>query len=647
MAAKLSDWLEKLRGNTKVEDISDLEGRDLEEDSDSTESTVDSEDLRRQKELLSRQEDANRGKNINPEGDIFIDELWFCSIAAGICTLNLLLLGLETDYACRGHGCKPKDQELWRAFHLTFTGLFVTELIIRMRASGLRRYFQGVIGREGSVHICGSVVRLKLSVVNCLDFLIISLGTIDILFIAPSHNSKPSLYLLSVFRIHHLAPCAKHLQLNKAFRELWLVISALGETMRTLGWVCLMLVFVTWVAAILVTMALLDTSALSIKLDRAQWTFDDYWGSVSKTTDSLLQFMTRDKWGDSLVFPLVERNKSLITIFLIFYIIAGMALMNAIVAVVIESTLATGKLNQDEAQKQVEDFEKTLLASLQSIFHDADVDGNGEMSREELHQILRKPNVRDRLRILLIPRVDLEMLFELLDTAEMDQVGNKGQVNCDKFFRGVSKLRGPARAADLHQMSIDLSRAYASCSDMMDGVDNANSVLANVLDNMSVADIEIVRGERDTKDPVLLARRARGLKRISEDIRRPDKDPIPIVKRHNPWDQFSDSCGRARLPSKGSNAKRSSKGSNVELDRATLDAPPLRSSLLVDAPGGTAKKQTSKKPPAPDPNQPPPPPLPEHLRYLKESEAKARQLNKPRKVLDRRARRPRHSDDDD
>ena len=50
--------------------------------------------------------------------------------------------------------------------------------------------------------------------------------------------------------------------------------------------------------------------------------------------------------------------------------------------------------------------------------------------------------------MLQIPFRDLDMLFLLLDEE------GKGVIQCDYFFRGVSKLRGLAKAKDLHQLHL-------------------------------------------------------------------------------------------------------------------------------------------------------------------------------------------------
>lgn len=623
MAEKLWEWLRKLRGDTNVEGCDVVDDEDF-NDSDSSVSTIDSEEIR-QKDLLLRQSQHDRGKNLCPDPDLFIDELWFCVVVSLYCGLNLLSLALEADYSCRGYGCRPEDQLKWDVSHYVFMSFFVIELGVRMHTAGLRRYFKGEkisLSSAAKLSICGKAVNLQLQLKNVFDVFIVLLGTIDIAILIPSGN-KPSLYMLTAFRFLHIGSCVDHFQDSRAIRELWLVLQALVQTIVTLVWVGIMLFFVTLVAAILVTMSVQDMASEKIGMDRAGWPFDAYWGSVLNTANSLLQFMTRDKWGDSVVGPIVARSESFIIIFVVFYIIAGMALMNAIIAVVIEGTLSTAKLKTDKDKKSHEEIENAVLESLRRLFHEADLNSDGHLSQEELRLMLRRPAIRDRLAMLQIPFVDLEMLFELFDTADMDEVGTQGLVELDRFFRGVSKLRGIAPAVDLHQLSIDIRGMMKITSDKHSLVHNANEVLAAMLDSIYATDIEVVQGPADLKDPLLVDRRRKGAKKISDDVRRPF-GPAAKADLYKPWDQFPLDDGRF-------------KSSKKKPDRQSISitGPPM---LADEAKRLAQNREFTKPQEAPLQEQPPPPPLPDHLVYMKESENALKKAQKETKRANVRAK---------
>ncbi|CAE7256394.1 unnamed protein product [Symbiodinium sp. CCMP2456] len=176
-----------------------------------------------------------------------------------------------------------------------------------------------------------------------------------------------------------------------------------------------------------------------------------------------------------------------------------------------------------------------VMASLRQIFREADEDGSGDLDHGELRAALGKFRVRDRLKLLQIPYPDLEMLFLLLDE------DNKGVIKCDYFFRGVAKLRGLAKAKDLHQLSIDLNRRMLWVDENTSKLSEANDILMDMVDHLDEMDTHIVKGESDGKDPVVAARRGREPVSKGRILRGVWKDGRPMRQgSKNPWIDFEE-----------------------------------------------------------------------------------------------------------
>merc|ERR1719401_1756613 len=111
--------------------------------------------------------------------------------------------------------------------------------------------------------------------------------------------------------------------------------------------------------------------------------------------------------------------------------------------------------NEAKEAKELQKMHQKVMESLFGVFQDADQDNSGMLDREELLRSLRKPHVRERMKVLEIPVADLEELFDTLDEH------SAGEVETEKYFRGCSRLRGPALACDMHRMSVDFSRYIA------------------------------------------------------------------------------------------------------------------------------------------------------------------------------------------
>ncbi|CAJ1363356.1 unnamed protein product, partial [Effrenium voratum] len=369
-------------------------------------------------------------------------------------------------------------------------------------------------------------------VLNCMDCFLVLLRVVDSWLLAP-FGLRTNLRFASAFRVFQLGRAVRAVQLHDTFRELWLVISAVGETMWTLFWVGIMVIGVIYVCGILVSMAVLDKTQEDFNLERAEWDFNEYWGSVLRSSYSLFQVVTRDKWSDSLVWPLVESNPELMVVFIAFFTVASLSLMNSIVGVVVESTLASARATADREQKEKERVDAQVLESMKQIFHDADTDKSGQLDKDELRTSFSNFRVRDRLRLLRIPFKDLEMLFQILDDE------SSGQVNADRFFRGVQRLRGQAAACDLHQMSVDLNRRLSWCDMHQSQVNYLNDHLAELVDTMDDMDGAVVRSDHDEKDPVLMSKRGRNKFVKSEQLRgREFKEGLMPKKSYDPWEEI-------------------------------------------------------------------------------------------------------------
>merc|ERR1719198_1880347 len=143
--------------------------------------------------------------------------------------------------------------------------------------------------------------------------------------------------------------------------------------------------------------------------------------------------------------------------------------------------------------------------------------------------------------MLEIPLGDLDLLFTLLDE------GNCGSIKTDMFFRGCSKLRGPAMSVDLHHMSVDLDHHIQWSSLHIEQTNRVNDMMANLLDLMDTVDVEILRDEADEKDPVLMARRARVHQPKGDFLRNVNKAKPDMVDEKDRHRQASKSLVKASL----------------------------------------------------------------------------------------------------
>jgi hypothetical protein len=318
--------------------------------------------------------------------------------------------------------------------------------------------------------------------------------------------------------------------------------------LHSLFYVYVILMIVLWCFAILFTLAVWDDGPDGFDYSNAAWSTEDYWGSVSKACFTLFQVCTTDKWASSIMRPLIQQKPWIFLLFIPFFCMTVLGLLNGIVGIVVENVLNSARANDESEGKEKRTVDAKVMESLRTIFLEADTDGSNTLEYEELVAAVQKRKVRERMQVLDLPIKDLDLLFAMLDEER------KGSINIDVFFRGCARMRGPAMAADLHQMSIDLDRNVHAAERLIQGTESVNDLLERLINQLDVVEVDVVRADGDDKDPVLIARRERMKRAAAEEQAREAESgfgsPGNVSRGRSP--QNMDSSGGGRRGSVGS-----------------------------------------------------------------------------------------------
>eukprot|EP00931_Biecheleriopsis_adriatica_P005041 TRINITY_DN106609_c0_g1_i1.p1 TRINITY_DN106609_c0_g1~~TRINITY_DN106609_c0_g1_i1.p1 ORF type:complete len:625 (-),score=119.53 TRINITY_DN106609_c0_g1_i1:56-1900(-) len=586
------------RRSTVSSEVQRVDLTDSEDEEESEESENESDQVA-ELELMRRnaKEDLTTSER-GPETELMTEGAVFCFASGFLSLANLAAMGIEMDFKCRVGPCNV-DESHWFIIGQVFTGIFVIETLIRLWVAGPRRFFKGDKFKE----------MFAVHALNVVDFVIVVFRALDFWILRPA-GVESGLSLISGFRVMRVGPAVKHCRTSPTFRELWIVLGAVGEILKTLFWVGVLMILVILLFAILVTQRMLEGTDEDFNYRRSAFRFSDYWGTVPRSAYSLFQVITRDGWLSSMVQPLVFDDPWLFGLFGLFFAIGSMALSNTIVGVVVECTMGAAKVSTDLQNQEKKRLDEMVMQSLRQIFREADTDGSGSLDMDELHEIISKYQVRDRLKLLQIPFADLDLLFTLLD------VDGNGTVNTDMFFRGCAKLRGPAMACDLHQLSIDLNTNLERLDENADQLRGVNHTLGTVLDQVDEMDACILKNEdQDTKDPVLTCRQGRTRVSKADTVR--GRYVVPAARNEqNMWMDLD------RMSSKGSSTSGSQvAGNRAKVAAVTAVAQKMKASNQVRAVEDKKRKVVR----APIKNQPAPPPMPAHLKHL-EAYHKARRM---------------------
>lgn len=235
-----------------------------------------------------------------------------------ISLVNVQIMALRADFGCHTFHCPDATVHTWEVLENIVTVFFVVDMAVRMIEAKPKRFFKGDESKD----------EYRIDVMNVFDFIITIMRCLDLWFLSPLGRKNSGFKFASVFRIVHISQFISEIQLWKGFRELWIVISLLRETLLTLFWVGFLIAGTTWVCSVLITISILTDPSLELDLNRAQWTVNDYWGSVGHTVITMFQVLLRDQWADAVVWPLVQKDPISVLIFIVFYCVVVLALMN-------------------------------------------------------------------------------------------------------------------------------------------------------------------------------------------------------------------------------------------------------------------------------------------------------------------------------
>jgi voltage-gated sodium channel len=345
-----------------------------------------------------------------------VESPMFGSAVGALIILNGIMMGVQTDYDF-GAMSPP-----WQTFDLVqeyfFTVAFTLELCLKMFVYKM----SFLTGQERNW--------------NIFDFCLISFSVLDTFIFPAVSDNGAEMGNMSVFRMFRLVRLARLVRLLRVFRQLWLFVVGLGKAFTILFWAVLLILLVTYMAAIYVTRALAELTHDSAFID-------DHFGSVLKSMFTLFQITTGDSWASGVARPVCKDQPYMVLFFVMYVGVTQFAFLNVVVAVIVESVLQHAMASDDESLKKAEAELKTALLTLYEAFTEMDVDGDLQVTREEFLQGMENVKVKLALSKVDISPQDAQEMFDILD------VDQSGSLKMEEFIEGCVRGRGPAKAKDL------------------------------------------------------------------------------------------------------------------------------------------------------------------------------------------------------
>merc|ERR1719265_2905369 len=139
-------------------------------------------------------------------------------------------------------------------------------------------------------------------------------------------------------------------------------------------------------------------------------------------------------------------------VFTLFMSITTFAIMNVIIAVIVENTLDQATLQRQDLSRKIDRERTTALQRIYEVFRMSDKNGDQLVSREEFMAALKEPEVMRNFYSVEIDLRGAEGLFDILD------YDDSGSLDVTEFIEGCMRARGGAKAKDVLALQCDLWR---------------------------------------------------------------------------------------------------------------------------------------------------------------------------------------------
>eukprot|EP00928_Gymnodinium_smaydae_P071178 TRINITY_DN54839_c0_g1_i1.p1 TRINITY_DN54839_c0_g1~~TRINITY_DN54839_c0_g1_i1.p1 ORF type:complete len:484 (-),score=89.92 TRINITY_DN54839_c0_g1_i1:139-1512(-) len=353
--------------------------------------------------------------NMVPEEDILIpvkhinDNPAFHCFIAFLIFLNGIMLGLEVDL--------NRGQELSSRlgfFIVDFISflIYCFELTARFRQKGWDSLQDGW---------------------NFLDYCLVVMQLLDTVRSVSDEGSS----IAAVVRITRALRIVRQIKGLKAFSGLWLVIRGILDSARTIFWVTMLLLIIAYCLAVGIA-----TTAPDDNIKEYWIHYDVYFGSVGRCFWTVLQLMTFDSWASDIARPLADHNPVALFLVYLTIITCSFAVLNIILSVMIENTIACAKGSVDQTGKVLKEAEADVYASMDDDFLEVDMD-EGELTEDQLEQLIETKSFNYKLRLLGLNPEEVGTLFEVIDA---DQ---SGRVSPEELISALKQIRGQARGQDM------------------------------------------------------------------------------------------------------------------------------------------------------------------------------------------------------
>eukprot|EP00929_Paragymnodinium_shiwhaense_P084372 TRINITY_DN45101_c0_g1_i1.p1 TRINITY_DN45101_c0_g1~~TRINITY_DN45101_c0_g1_i1.p1 ORF type:complete len:699 (+),score=107.11 TRINITY_DN45101_c0_g1_i1:103-2199(+) len=370
-------------------------------------------------------------------------------IFAALIVLNTATMALELQYTGMEHGYNLESRGSTHPAEENWPGV--------AKFLEISEYFFGVaFTLEVVLKFFGHYMEFFYSLWNLYDlfivgFWLVSLVAGDVLIASP--------FLLRLVRMARLMRMAKLFRAFQVFDVLHLLTMSLRASVSALFWSGILLAFLMLANGLILGKYLESYFyAPDLSYETRLWLYQHF-GSFSRCMFTMME-LTFANWA-KLSREVIENISEWFALYIMVYrLIVSFAVVKVISGIFLHETFRCAAADDEIMIMQRERQIKKHVERMQTLLEEGDESNDGFLNQEEFRDVCADPRIKKWLEAQEIFAHDADMLFAMID------VEGDNHLTAEELCRGFARLKGPARAFDMHVVMDAVSRLESRMSQL-------------------------------------------------------------------------------------------------------------------------------------------------------------------------------------
>lgn len=374
----------------------------------------------------------------------FASSFYFRAVVSAAILVSGICIGFQVDSQLKNVYKGQVDDGDWRGVEVVFALFFTFELIIR--ASAERWAF--IFGENWAW--------------NLFDSGLVTEAIIDLVL---QNSAGPDFSFARILRLVRFTRVLRILRAMRSFQTLRVMVFSIVSSMMSLVWVFLLIFFMIYFFAVFFASGIAEWFTITTAGDLSVGSMPD---GIEEKYSSILDIMMSlfmcisggDDWS-VMVTPLYEVNRFYVMLFVVYVFFMAFGVLNVVVGHFVDNAARASEKDRESVVKNELRQEKEYGLKMQSIFRDADKDGDGQLSWTEFEEYLSNGTAAAYFSTAGLDANIARTLFLLLDVDDTDKVG------IEEFIGGCMRLKGSARSLDVNMLLYETEKMCYKLTEFM------------------------------------------------------------------------------------------------------------------------------------------------------------------------------------